>query len=156
MIQKEFDHWHDPNEIFYCFRGFFFFNTNISVSLVCLALRHLHILAQCKYLINCSLQALDVNKKLNCCTTVLSESFDEIKTISSKKEGLLYGVPVSIKENIAYKVLQNPISSSEWQLLQDVLNVFLFCFVFFKQELWHFLWCGQSSGPKCPGRQRAC
>lgn len=48
-------------------------------------------------------KALDVNKKLNCCTTVLSESFDEIKTISSQKEGLLYGVPVSIKENIAYK-----------------------------------------------------
>lgn len=60
---------------------------------------------QSKYLIYRSLQALDVNKKLNCCTTVLLESFDQIKTISSKKEGLLYGVPVSIKENIAYKVL---------------------------------------------------
>uniref|UniRef100_H2V7W7 Fatty-acid amide hydrolase 1 n=1 Tax=Takifugu rubripes TaxID=31033 RepID=H2V7W7_TAKRU len=46
-------------------------------------------------------KALDVHKKLNCCTAVLSESFDQIKTIASKKEGLLYGVPVSIKENIA-------------------------------------------------------
>lgn len=36
---------------------------------------------------------------------VLSESFDQIKTIATKKEGLLYGVPVSIKENIACQVL---------------------------------------------------
>uniref|UniRef100_H3CMC4 Fatty-acid amide hydrolase 1 n=1 Tax=Tetraodon nigroviridis TaxID=99883 RepID=H3CMC4_TETNG len=41
-------------------------------------------------------KALEVNKKLNCCTVVLSESL-------TRKEGLLYGVPVSIKENIAYK-----------------------------------------------------
>ncbi|XP_062419622.1 fatty-acid amide hydrolase 1 [Pungitius pungitius] len=48
-------------------------------------------------------KTLDVNKDLNCCTGILLESFEELKTIASKKEGLLYGVPVSIKENYAYK-----------------------------------------------------
>ncbi|XP_035509343.1 fatty-acid amide hydrolase 1 [Morone saxatilis] len=48
-------------------------------------------------------KTLDVNKQLNCCTGILLESFDQLKTVGSKKEGLLYGVPVSIKENIAYK-----------------------------------------------------
>ncbi|XP_029285823.1 LOW QUALITY PROTEIN: vitamin D3 hydroxylase-associated protein-like [Cottoperca gobio] len=46
-------------------------------------------------------KALDVNKDLNCCTGILLESFDQLKT--SNKEGLLYGVPISIKENYAYK-----------------------------------------------------
>uniref|UniRef100_A0A671V8M8 Fatty-acid amide hydrolase 1 n=1 Tax=Sparus aurata TaxID=8175 RepID=A0A671V8M8_SPAAU len=48
-------------------------------------------------------KTLDLNKKLNCCTGILLESFDQLKTVASNKEGLLYGVPVSIKENIAYK-----------------------------------------------------
>ncbi|KAI3368829.1 hypothetical protein L3Q82_025812, partial [Scortum barcoo] len=48
-------------------------------------------------------KALDVHTKLNCCTGILLESFDQLKTVSSNKEGLLYGVPVSIKENIGYK-----------------------------------------------------
>ncbi|XP_044054786.1 fatty-acid amide hydrolase 1 isoform X2 [Siniperca chuatsi] len=48
-------------------------------------------------------KALDVNKKLNCCTGILLESFDQLKTVASNKEGLLYGVPVSIKENVAIK-----------------------------------------------------
>ncbi|XP_069006420.1 fatty-acid amide hydrolase 1 isoform X2 [Embiotoca jacksoni] len=48
-------------------------------------------------------KTLTVNKKLNCCTGVLLESFDQLKTVGSNKEGLLYGVPVSIKENLAYK-----------------------------------------------------
>uniref|UniRef100_A0A7N9AQ03 Fatty-acid amide hydrolase 1 n=1 Tax=Mastacembelus armatus TaxID=205130 RepID=A0A7N9AQ03_9TELE len=48
-------------------------------------------------------KTLDVHKNLNCCTGVLLESFDQLKTIASNKDGLLYGVPVSIKENIAYK-----------------------------------------------------
>uniref|UniRef100_A0A667XJB3 Fatty-acid amide hydrolase 1 n=1 Tax=Myripristis murdjan TaxID=586833 RepID=A0A667XJB3_9TELE len=46
---------------------------------------------------------LDVNKRLNCCTGILLESFDQLKTVGSSKEGLLYGVPISIKENIDYK-----------------------------------------------------
>ncbi|KAF7659673.1 hypothetical protein LDENG_00294490 [Lucifuga dentata] len=46
--------------------------------------------------------ALDVDKKLNCCTGVLLESLDQLKTLDSIKKGLLYGVPVSIKKNIAY------------------------------------------------------
>ncbi|XP_019936036.2 fatty-acid amide hydrolase 1 isoform X1 [Paralichthys olivaceus] len=48
-------------------------------------------------------KTLDVNKKLNCCTGILLESFDQLKTLDSKKKGILYGVPVSIKENFAYK-----------------------------------------------------
>ncbi|XP_073331917.1 fatty-acid amide hydrolase 1 [Pagrus major] len=48
-------------------------------------------------------KTLDLNKKLNCCTGILLESFDQLKTVASNKEGLLYGVPVSIKDNIAYK-----------------------------------------------------
>ncbi|XP_070817906.1 fatty-acid amide hydrolase 1 [Chaetodon trifascialis] len=48
-------------------------------------------------------KTLDVNKKLNCCTGILLESFDQLKTVASNKEGLLYGIPVSIKENIACK-----------------------------------------------------
>ncbi|KAM7012154.1 fatty-acid amide hydrolase 1 [Tautogolabrus adspersus] len=47
-------------------------------------------------------KTLDVNKKLNCCTEILVDSFDQLKTVSNKK-GLLFGVPVSIKDNIAYK-----------------------------------------------------
>lgn len=35
---------------------------------------------------------------------MLLDSFDQLKTITPNKEGLLYGVPVSIKENIGYKV----------------------------------------------------
>uniref|UniRef100_A0A8C9ZPY9 Fatty-acid amide hydrolase 1 n=1 Tax=Sander lucioperca TaxID=283035 RepID=A0A8C9ZPY9_SANLU len=48
-------------------------------------------------------KTLNVNKDLNCCTGILLESFDQLKTVSTNKEGLLYGVPVSIKENFAYK-----------------------------------------------------
>ncbi|XP_070687938.1 fatty-acid amide hydrolase 1 [Pempheris klunzingeri] len=48
-------------------------------------------------------KTLDVNKQLNCCTEILLESFEQLKTVASNKEGLLYGVPVSIKENIHYK-----------------------------------------------------
>uniref|UniRef100_A0A8D3D797 Fatty-acid amide hydrolase 1 n=1 Tax=Scophthalmus maximus TaxID=52904 RepID=A0A8D3D797_SCOMX len=48
-------------------------------------------------------KTLDVHKQLNCCTGILLESFDQLKTIDSNKKGLLYGVPVSIKENFEYK-----------------------------------------------------
>ncbi|XP_030584230.1 vitamin D3 hydroxylase-associated protein-like [Archocentrus centrarchus] len=48
-------------------------------------------------------KTLNVNKKLNCCTEILLESLDQLKTVGSNKEGLLYGVPVSIKENVAFK-----------------------------------------------------
>uniref|UniRef100_A0A3Q0RZA6 Fatty acid amide hydrolase n=1 Tax=Amphilophus citrinellus TaxID=61819 RepID=A0A3Q0RZA6_AMPCI len=40
-------------------------------------------------------KTLAVNKKLNCCTEILLESLDQLKTVGSNKEGLLYGVPVS-------------------------------------------------------------
>ncbi|XP_035997184.1 vitamin D3 hydroxylase-associated protein [Fundulus heteroclitus] len=48
-------------------------------------------------------KTLAVHKKLNCCTEVLLESFDQLKRLGSNKDGLLYGVPISIKDNVAYK-----------------------------------------------------
>lgn len=51
-------------------------------------------------------QTLAAHKKLNCCSEILPESFDQLKTLASNKDGLLYGVPVSIKENLEYKVVQ--------------------------------------------------
>nr|XP_020462736.1 fatty-acid amide hydrolase 1 [Monopterus albus]XP_020462737.1 fatty-acid amide hydrolase 1 [Monopterus albus] len=48
-------------------------------------------------------KTLDLQKRLNCCTGILLESFDQLKTVASNKEGLLYGVPVSIKDNLGYK-----------------------------------------------------
>ncbi|XP_077389323.1 fatty-acid amide hydrolase 1 [Festucalex cinctus] len=48
-------------------------------------------------------KAINENKSLNCCTTILLESFDHVKTLDSNKRGLLYGVPVSVKDNVAYK-----------------------------------------------------
>ncbi|XP_076009453.1 vitamin D3 hydroxylase-associated protein-like [Genypterus blacodes] len=48
-------------------------------------------------------KALHVNKALNCCTGALMESLDQLETIGSSKDGLLYGVPVSIKDNFGYK-----------------------------------------------------
>nr|XP_057929347.1 fatty-acid amide hydrolase 1 [Doryrhamphus excisus] len=48
-------------------------------------------------------KSLRVDKKLNCCTGFLLESIDQLKTLDHNERGLLYGVPVSIKENIGYK-----------------------------------------------------
>ncbi|CAL8253514.1 unnamed protein product [Merluccius merluccius] len=48
-------------------------------------------------------KALQANQRLNCCTEVMMESLDHLKSIGSYKDGLLYGVPVSIKENIGCK-----------------------------------------------------
>uniref|UniRef100_A0A3Q3CL59 Fatty-acid amide hydrolase 1 n=1 Tax=Haplochromis burtoni TaxID=8153 RepID=A0A3Q3CL59_HAPBU len=48
-------------------------------------------------------KTLAVNQKLNCCTEILLESLDQLTTVGSNKDGLLYGVPVSIKENITFK-----------------------------------------------------
>uniref|UniRef100_A0A4W5RAS6 Fatty acid amide hydrolase n=1 Tax=Hucho hucho TaxID=62062 RepID=A0A4W5RAS6_9TELE len=48
-------------------------------------------------------KTLEVNRRLNCCAEVLLESWDQLEDIGSHKDGLLYGVPVSIKENMGYK-----------------------------------------------------
>ncbi|KAJ7993350.1 hypothetical protein DPEC_G00271510 [Dallia pectoralis] len=48
-------------------------------------------------------KTLEVNGRLNCCTEILLESWDQLENIDSYRDGLLYGVPVSIKDNIAYK-----------------------------------------------------
>ncbi|MCI4375047.1 hypothetical protein PGIGA_G00104520 [Pangasianodon gigas] len=48
-------------------------------------------------------KALEVNKKLNCATAVLTESLKQLENIESHKDGLLYGIPFSIKDNVDYE-----------------------------------------------------
>ncbi|MCI4375046.1 hypothetical protein PGIGA_G00104510 [Pangasianodon gigas] len=48
-------------------------------------------------------KALEVNKKLNCATAVLTESLKQLEDIESHKDGLLYGIPISIKDNVDYE-----------------------------------------------------
>ncbi|KAK7144203.1 hypothetical protein R3I94_010582 [Phoxinus phoxinus] len=48
-------------------------------------------------------KALEVNKSLNCGTEILMESVAQLKEINTQKKGLLYGVPISIKDNVGYK-----------------------------------------------------
>ncbi|KAK2858264.1 hypothetical protein Q7C36_006183 [Tachysurus vachellii] len=48
-------------------------------------------------------KALEVNRELNCSTAVLMESLKQLEEVESHKEGLLYGIPVSIKDNVDYK-----------------------------------------------------
>ncbi|XP_067314992.1 fatty-acid amide hydrolase 1 [Pseudorasbora parva] len=48
-------------------------------------------------------KALEVNRNLNCNTEIITESVAQLKDINTQKKGLLYGVPISIKENITYK-----------------------------------------------------
>ncbi|GAA6086240.1 vitamin D3 hydroxylase-associated protein-like [Tachysurus ichikawai] len=48
-------------------------------------------------------KALEVNRELNCSTAVLMESLKQLEEVESHTEGLLYGIPVSIKDNVDYK-----------------------------------------------------
>ncbi|KAM9762378.1 uncharacterized protein ACNS7B_004495 [Menidia menidia] len=48
-------------------------------------------------------KTLAVHRELNCCTEVLLESLEQLQELDSSRTGLLYGVPVSIKENVGYK-----------------------------------------------------
>ncbi|KAG7488162.1 hypothetical protein MATL_G00032100 [Megalops atlanticus] len=48
-------------------------------------------------------KAVEVSKKLNCATEFLLESCDQLAEAQAHREGLLYGVPVSIKDNLAYE-----------------------------------------------------
>ncbi|KAL2089942.1 hypothetical protein ACEWY4_014630 [Coilia grayii] len=48
-------------------------------------------------------KALEVNKRLNCATEILLESCQQLSNIENYRHGLLYGVPVSIKDNVGYK-----------------------------------------------------
>ncbi|KAJ8279406.1 hypothetical protein COCON_G00064720 [Conger conger] len=48
-------------------------------------------------------KALEVHRKLNCATEFLLESCEQLGAVETHREGLLYGVPVSIKENLDYK-----------------------------------------------------
>ncbi|XP_031430315.1 fatty-acid amide hydrolase 1 isoform X2 [Clupea harengus] len=48
-------------------------------------------------------KALEVNKRLNCATDILLESREQLSNIENCRDGLLYGVPISIKDNVGYK-----------------------------------------------------
>ncbi|XP_048458085.1 fatty-acid amide hydrolase 1 [Rhincodon typus] len=48
-------------------------------------------------------KALEVNELLNCITDFLPECQTQLKNLDEKKKGLLYGIPVSIKDNVNYK-----------------------------------------------------
>ncbi|XP_017335039.1 fatty-acid amide hydrolase 1 isoform X1 [Ictalurus punctatus] len=48
-------------------------------------------------------KALEVNSKLNCGTALLIESLKQLEDIETHKDGLLYGIPISIKDNFDYE-----------------------------------------------------
>uniref|UniRef100_A0AAY4DKG0 Fatty-acid amide hydrolase 1 n=1 Tax=Denticeps clupeoides TaxID=299321 RepID=A0AAY4DKG0_9TELE len=47
-------------------------------------------------------KALEVQEKLNCCTDFLMESQQQLAQLEGQRDGLLYGVPVSIKDSLGY------------------------------------------------------
>ncbi|KAL7985124.1 hypothetical protein Chor_003694 [Crotalus horridus] len=51
--------------------------------------------------------ALAVTREINCVTDFLPECEEQLREIKKREKGLLYGVPVSIKENIACKGYPN-------------------------------------------------
>uniref|UniRef100_A0A8D0KJV8 Fatty-acid amide hydrolase 1 n=1 Tax=Salvator merianae TaxID=96440 RepID=A0A8D0KJV8_SALMN len=52
-------------------------------------------------------KALEVTQKINCVTDFLPECEEQLREIKKKEKGLLYGIPVSIKENVACKGYPN-------------------------------------------------
>ncbi|KAM3841216.1 vitamin D3 hydroxylase-associated protein-like [Vipera latastei] len=52
-------------------------------------------------------KALAVTREINCVTDFLPECEEQLREIKKREKGLLYGVPVSIKENIACKGYPN-------------------------------------------------
>ncbi|XP_053492952.1 vitamin D3 hydroxylase-associated protein [Ictalurus furcatus] len=48
-------------------------------------------------------KALEANRKVNCSTAVLTESLKQLQDIESHKNGLLYGIPISIKDNLDFE-----------------------------------------------------
>ncbi|XP_015277461.1 PREDICTED: vitamin D3 hydroxylase-associated protein-like [Gekko japonicus] len=48
-------------------------------------------------------KALEVTQQINCVTDFLPECEEQLREVKKQEKGLLYGVPVSIKENIACK-----------------------------------------------------
>lgn len=50
-------------------------------------------------------QALEVTQEVNCVTDFLHGCEEQLQDLKKQKQkGLLYGIPVSIKEHIGYKV----------------------------------------------------
>lgn len=54
----------------------------------------------------CSAKALEVTQQTNCLRHFIPECEEQLQEIQRQKEkGLLYGIPVSIKDHISHKVL---------------------------------------------------
>uniref|UniRef100_A0AAY4DKD9 Fatty-acid amide hydrolase 1 n=1 Tax=Denticeps clupeoides TaxID=299321 RepID=A0AAY4DKD9_9TELE len=62
----------------------------------------LTLVLMCPAWVSCLLQALEVQEKLNCCTDFLMESQQQLAQLEGQRDGLLYGVPVSIKDSLGY------------------------------------------------------
>ncbi|KAJ7332772.1 hypothetical protein JRQ81_014952 [Phrynocephalus forsythii] len=52
-------------------------------------------------------KALEVTRQINCVTDFLPECEEQLQEVKKREKGLLYGVPVSIKENVACKGYPN-------------------------------------------------
>ncbi|XP_072853691.2 vitamin D3 hydroxylase-associated protein [Pogona vitticeps] len=52
-------------------------------------------------------KALEVTHQINCVTDFLPECEEQLQEVKKREKGLLYGVPVSIKENVACKGYPN-------------------------------------------------
>ncbi|KAG8436963.1 hypothetical protein GDO86_007880 [Hymenochirus boettgeri] len=51
-------------------------------------------------------KALEVNKDVNCVTVFMSDCETQLQDVKKRKQkGLLYGIPVSIKEHVGYQVI---------------------------------------------------
>ncbi|KAM4722932.1 uncharacterized protein WCC33_009119 [Rhinophrynus dorsalis] len=48
-------------------------------------------------------KAFEVNKELNCLTDFLPECEAQLQEVKKQDKGLLYGVPISLKDNVGYK-----------------------------------------------------
>ena len=58
------------------------------------------------YSSTCPAKALEVTQQTNCLRHFIPECEEQLQEIQQQKEkGLLYGIPVSIKDHIGYKVL---------------------------------------------------
>lgn len=80
-----------------------------SESILSLSLHELHEKLQSGFLTPDSVlhaymnKALEVNKELNCLTDFLPDCQNQLQSFKEEKKGLLYGIPISIKDNIDCK-----------------------------------------------------
>uniref|UniRef100_A0A8C6ZU47 Fatty-acid amide hydrolase 1 n=1 Tax=Nothoprocta perdicaria TaxID=30464 RepID=A0A8C6ZU47_NOTPE len=71
-------------------------------------------------------KALEVNKEVNCVTAFIPSCLQHIQEMRNRKKGLLYGVPISIKDHVVCKVfslfLKLSVPEQEESVLMRVLR----------------------------------